>query len=135
MPTTDSTSVSRPEVIVDFVVDDGLLTIQLKNIGSRSAYLVKTEFDKPFYGLGGAKCISEMRVFRKVDFMPPGKEFSQFVDSLSGYAKRKQPMRVVATVSYRANDGSQFQDRIVHDLRVYLELGQATLIRREPQGD
>ncbi|MEO8449434.1 MAG: hypothetical protein ABI647_06575 [Gemmatimonadota bacterium] len=135
MPATASASALRPHVIVDFAVDDGLLTIRLKNIGERPAYLVKTVFDKPFHGLGGTKCISEMRVFRKLDFMPPGKEFSQFVDSLATYARGKQPMRIVATISYRDSEGSQFQDRIAHDLRVYVELGQARVARKEPQGD
>ena len=71
-----------PEVIVDFSVDNGLLTIHLKNIGERPAYRVTTTFARPLFGLSGTKCISEMRVFRRVDFMAPGKVFSQFVDKL-----------------------------------------------------
>jgi hypothetical protein len=124
--------VDRPEVIVDFSVTEGRLTIHLKNVGARSAYLVKTVFDKPFSGLSGSKEISAMRVFRRVDFMAPGKEFSQFVDLLSVYAKRKQPMRLEATVSYADREGNRFRDRIVHDLRTYLELGQAGVARRAP---
>src|SRR5687768_13735733 len=90
----------RPEVIVDFSVEDGLLNVQLKNIGCRSAYGVKTQFDKPFYGVGGGKCISKLRLFRRLEFMAPGKEFCQFVDALPAYAKRREPMRIKATVSY-----------------------------------
>ena len=43
----------RPEIVVDFDVEDGLLTVSLKNVGGSSAYLVRTSFDKPFHGLGG----------------------------------------------------------------------------------
>jgi len=43
----------RPEVIVDFHVERGLLFVMLKNIGSSSAYRVVTRFDQPFRGLGG----------------------------------------------------------------------------------
>lgn len=125
----------HPEVIVDFTLDDGLLTIHLKNIGDRSAYAVTTEFDKPFRGIEGTKRISEMRMFRKVEFMPPGKTFAQFVDAIGGYAKRKQPMRLVATVAYRDREGHRFEDRYVHDLRIYLELGTATINRPRPEGD
>ena len=120
---------------MDFALDDGLLTIHLRNIGTGSAYLVRTAFDKPFYGIDGTKCISDMRVFRKVEFMPPGKEFVQFIDTLRNYTKRKQPMRVVATISYQDQRGNRFEDRIGHDLRIYLELGQAKVVRKKPQGD
>lgn len=41
----------RPDVIIDFHCDQGLLFISLKNIGGRSAYAVSTTFDKPLLGL------------------------------------------------------------------------------------
>lgn len=134
MVTYDTVVQSRPEVIVDFTFDQGLLTIHLKNVGARPAYGVKTLFDKPFYGLAGKKCISGMRVFRNLEFMAPGKDLAQFVDVLANYAKRKQPMRVAATISYRDREGKRYQERIVHNLRIYLELGQARIIRKGEGG-
>lgn len=120
---------ARPEVIVDFDCDEGLLTVALKNIGQGSAYRVRTQFDKPFYGLQGDKCISAMRVFRNVEFMAPGKEFRQFIDRLDRYAKRKEPMRLLATITYRDRDGRRYEDKIAHDLRVYLDLGQVRKVK------
>jgi hypothetical protein len=127
-------SLRRPEVIVDFIVDEGMLSIRLKNIGDGSAYRVRTVFDKPFYGLGGEKCVSRMRVFREVAFMPPGKEFCQFVDMLGRYAKRREPMRIKATVSYRDRTGNRYEDTMAHDLRIYLELGRARLATEKQGG-
>lgn len=124
----------RPEVILDFEVEDGLLTIHLKNIGGRPAYAVKTTFDRRFHGLDGQKCISEMRLFRRLEFMAPGKDLSQFVDVLANYAKRKEPMRIGATLSYRDREGNRYEDRMVHNLRIYLELGQAKMIRKREGG-
>jgi hypothetical protein len=131
----DKTESARtPEVIVDFTVDEGLLSVCLKNIGDGSAYRVRTVFDKPFYGLGGEKCVSRMRVFREVAFMPPGKEFCQFVDMLGRYAKRREPMRLKATVSYRDRTGNRYEDTMVHDLRIYLDLGRARLAAAKQGG-
>lgn len=124
---------ARPEVIVDFSLDAGLLSVSLKNVGATSAYRVRTQFDKPFYGLGGEKCISELRLFRQVSFLPPQKEYRQFVDLLAAYAKRKEPMRIKATVSYRDRDGRRYEEIMAHDLRIYLELGQAKIIKA-PEG-
>ena len=125
---------SRPEVIVDVTLDEGLLTIHLKNIGVRPAYAVKTVFDKPFHGLDGKKCISAMRVFRNLEFMAPGKDLSQFIDVAASYVRRKEPMRLAATISYRDGEGKRYQERIVHNLRTYLELGQAKIIRKPKEG-
>ena len=134
MAAYDSPVINRPEVILDFTVDEGLLTVHLKNIGDRSAYAVKTSFDKPFHGLDGKKCISAMRLFRNLEFMAPGKDLAQFVDVLARYAKRKQPMRIAATLSYRDREGKRYEERIVHNLRIYLELGQAKLIGKRAGG-
>ena len=119
---------------MDFCVTEGMLSVTLKNIGRASAYVVKTEFDKDFYGLNGEKCISGMRLFHRVDFMPAGKEFCQFVDILASYAKRKEPMRIKASVSYQDREGRRYRETMAHDLRIYLELGQAKLFRQTQGG-
>src|SRR5262245_61253516 len=103
--TDNNGSTRKPEVIVDFVVEEGMLHVYLKNVGDSSVYRVRTVFDKPFYGLGGKKLISGMRAFREVAFMPPGKEFCQFVDVLGAYLKRKEPMRLKVTIAYRDRAG------------------------------
>lgn len=119
----------RPEVIVDFTCRDGLLFVVLKNIGTRSAYRVTTRFDKPFSGLGGRKAIAELRLFRRLEFMAPGKEFSQLVDPLAAYLRRREPARLTATVAYRDREGRRFGDVITHDLRIYQDLGEVRLAR------
>jgi len=126
---TNATSVPRPEIVIDFILDDGLLNVSLKNVGGSSAYRVRTSFDKPFYGLGGAKCITAMRMFREVPFMPPGKEFCQYVDLLVSYVRRKEPLRIKASISYLDRDGNHYRETIAHDLRLYLELGRARIVK------
>lgn len=118
----------RPEVIVDVDVCDGLFSIQLRNIGPRPAFAVTTTFDKPLSGLGGSKSISGLRLFENLAFMAPGKVFEQFVDPLAVYASRGEPMCFTATVCYHDREGRRYEEAIVHDLRVYAELGRARTV-------
>ena len=118
-----SSNAPRPDVIVDFNCEQGLLFVSLKNIGVRSAYSVCTVFDKPLVGLKGQKCISELQLFRCVEFVPPGKEFSQFVDSVATWFKQGRPNRYTITIRYSDRDGKHFRERIVHDLDIYKDLG------------
>jgi hypothetical protein len=115
--------VGRPEIIVDFLADQALLYVVLKNIGARSAYRVITNFDKSFQGLGGKKCISTLQLFRYLLFIPPGKEFVQLVDSLGAYFRRREPIRLSASITYEDREGQEFEDVISHDLRIYRDLG------------
>ena len=114
----------RPQVVVDFSVDDGLLFVTLRNAGSESAYRVTTRFDRPFRGLGGTTELSALRLFRRLEFLPPGKSFVQLVDPLAHYARRREPLRLAATATYVDRDGRRYEDVMRHDLRVYLELGE-----------
>jgi hypothetical protein len=117
----------RPEVIVDFQIDRGLLFVVLKNIGAASAYRVVTRFDRPFRGLGGKKEMTQMALFRELEFLPPGKQFVQLVDSVSAYFARNEPPRLTATVIYSNREGHQFEDVMPHNLEIYRDLGDVDL--------
>lgn len=130
MPKRSARSVSdglRPDVIVDFNCSRGLLFVSLKNIGERSAYVVCTTFDKPLVGLGGQKRISELQLFRRIEFVPPGKEFSQLIDPVAAWFKQDRPLRYTITVSYDDRDGQHFEERIIHDLGIYKDLGSISM--------
>jgi len=113
----------RPDVIVDFQCAQGLLFILLKNIGERSAYGVRASFDKPLLGLSGQKNISELQLFRSVEFVPPGKEFSQLVDPVAIWFQQDRPRRYTITLTYSDREGNEFRERIVHNLDIYKDLG------------
>ena len=120
--------VPRPEVIVDFKCEDGVLFVVLKNTGQRSAYRVRAEFDKPLHGLGGTKCISELALFQRVEFMPAGKEFVQLVDATAAWFRRRGPTKYVITISYADREGQRYSDRIIHDLKIYRDLGYSKIV-------
>lgn len=119
----------RPDVIVDFDCVQGLLFIVLKNIGARSAYAVTTTFDKPLYGRNGEKCISDMQLFRRVEFVPPAKQFSQLVDPVASWFKQRRPSRIDVTIAYKDREGKRYSERITHDLRIYRDLGHTRISR------
>ena len=120
-PTREAKTVS-PAVIVDFIFDDGLFFISVNNISDRPAYKVSTEFDHKLVGLGGAKEISALPLFRNIEFLAPGKVIRTFLDSSDSYFARKQPTRITAQVSYRDAEGEKHKVSIRHDLEIYREL-------------
>ena len=59
----------QPEVIVDFVFEDGLFFIAIINASTIPAFNVSVAFDKKFTGVEGTKAISALPLFRKIPFL------------------------------------------------------------------
>jgi hypothetical protein len=112
-----------PEVIVDFIFEQGLLHVSVKNIGKRPAYKVSVQFDKPFAGVGGRKQISELPMFKCVEFLPPQKEIRTFIDTSSSYFGRKEPMFISTTIRYQNSIGQKYSDMTDHSLEIYRDVG------------
>jgi len=113
---------SAPEVIVDFVFDDGLLFVAIENIGQKPALKVAVRFDKKISGLGGSCEISALPLFRNIEFMAPGKQIVTLLDSSASYFGRNEPTKIAARISYRDSEGKEFESTIQHDLEIYKEI-------------
>lgn len=120
---------------MDVGVRDGLFSLHLRNIGPRPAFEVQTHFDPLLSGLGGRKPLAGLRLFAGLDFMAPGKAFEEFIDPLDVYVARQAPLRFTATVTYRDRAGHKYEESMVHDLRVYMEIGQARVVPGRCGGD
>ena len=57
----------RPDVIVDFLFEDGMLFVAVQNIGSLPAQQVHVIFDPPFKRLDGTASIPELPLFRNIE--------------------------------------------------------------------
>ncbi len=115
----------EPEVILDFEYDDnGILYIMIENIGPSSAYRVSIKFDKGIAGIEGKKEISAMKIFNRIEFLPPHKKIRIFVDTFVSYILRKQPLIIEATVIYSNKNNREFQNIIKHDLSIYKDFPQ-----------
>ena len=121
---------ARPEVILDFRFEQGLLYIALVNISAVPAYRVSVRFDKPFRGLGGECEVSSLRLFRRVEFLAPHKKIETLLDSSRAYFQRREPSAIKATVSFRDAAGKAHTREIVHDLRIYQDLSY--IVTRDP---
>lgn len=112
-----------PEVIVDFEYDDrGLLFVIIQNIGLSSAYQTSIKFDTEITGIRSDKKLTDMSIFRSLEFLPPGKRIRIFVDSFLSYLNRKQPLTVNTIISYSNKNKQKFQEVIKHDLSIYKEV-------------
>jgi len=121
---TSTTEVAsgRPEVIVEFLFDHGLLYISVNNIGNRPAISVSVKFDKKIVGLGGTREISALALFKNIEFLGPQREIVSLLDSSSSYFKRKQPTKISALITYQDLEKRRYEISIKHDLEIYRDL-------------
>lgn len=119
LPTPPSSS---PDVILDFVFEDGLLSVEIRNIGNEPALDVKTKFSKRFTGLGGECEMSQLAMFRNIAFLAPERSIRTFLDSSDSYFRRKQPMQIDATLQWRDREGKRYSATLHHDLAIYSDI-------------
>ena len=113
----------KPEVIVDFIFDDGLLYIAVKNIGAPPAFKISTQFDQEFRGVAGEKLISDLALFKCIEFLPPQKEIRTFLDSSAAYFDRNEPAMISTRISYQDSRKRRYVNKIDHNLEIYKDIG------------
>ncbi|MFL6364225.1 MAG: hypothetical protein ACJ719_03325, partial [Nitrososphaeraceae archaeon] len=111
-------------VILDFEYDNnnGLLFVIIENIGASSAYRVSVKFNKEITGIHGERKITEMNIFKYLEFLPPRKKIRIFVDIFSSYLIREQPLLITTTILYSNKNNQKFQDVIEHNLSIYKDM-------------
>jgi hypothetical protein len=122
---------SAPDVIVDFIFDEGLFFIAISNLSDQPAYKVSVKFDCQIYGFGG-KDICALPFFRNIEFLAPHKTITTFLDSSGSYFSSGGPTRVAAHIAYHDFRGTKKVATIRHDLEIYREIG---FIRRPNSSD
>lgn len=111
------------EVILDVVFERGLFFLVLANLGDRPAHSVRVRFDRAFTGVGGAKRMHRLALFRRLEFLAPRKSIEVFLDRSDAYFARGEPTELGARVTWRTPDGARRAATIVHDLEIYRDLG------------
>jgi hypothetical protein len=122
---------SKPEVIVDFIFDQGLFFISIKNIGDKPAFKVSIKFDKKILGVEGNKEISALPLFQNIEFLAPQKEIVTFLDNSFSYFKRGEPTKISAKILYHDASGKKHAATINHDLEIYREIGYVQRLEKK----
>jgi hypothetical protein len=108
-------------VIVDVVLEDGVLYLELANLADRPALEVTCSFDPPLVDVQG-RDVSELRLFRRVEFLGPRRRVRTLLDSVPGYFGREAPSRAVITVEFARPGQRRRATTVAHDLELYREL-------------
>ena len=61
------------DVVLDVEFVRGLLFLVLENLGDGPAHTVRVRFDAPLTGLGGERRIDRLQLFRRLEFLGPGR--------------------------------------------------------------
>lgn len=108
-------------VVVDLVVEDGVIYVELANLADRPALNVRCSFDAPLSDVAG-RDISELRLFRQVEFLGPRRRVRTLLDSLDGHFGRDGAARIAVSVEYDRPGEPRSATRVSHDLELYREL-------------
>jgi hypothetical protein len=121
----------EPQVIVDFIFDDGALFIAVENIGAAPAHKVNTRFSAPIHGVEGRVHINDMALFTNIEFLAPHKAITTFLDTSSAYFGRDEPRKIAVQISYRDAAKKKYLTTVHHDLNIYADIGYIRRVRDE----
>jgi hypothetical protein len=129
-PAAKPAPAGTPNVIADFIFDDGALFIAVENIGDAPALKVNTRFSAPLRGVEGRVPINAMAMFTNIEFLAPHKAITTFLDTSAAYFRREEPRKIAVTLTYRDAAKKKYTTTIHHDLSIYADIGYIRRARR-----
>jgi hypothetical protein len=120
------------DVILDVEFEDGLLFLVLENIGFRPAHTVRVRFGGPLRGLGGEKRVDRLRIFQRLELLPPRRRIRIFLDRAALLFARDEPTEVEARISWRTDEGERRSRTVRHDLDAYRDFPYLEVPRDAP---
>jgi hypothetical protein len=120
------------DVILDVEFEDGLLFLVLENIGFRPAHTVRVRFAGPLRGLGGEKRIDRLRIFQRLELLPPRRRIRIFLDRAALLFARDEPTELQARISWRTDHDERRSRTVHHDLDAYRDFPYLEVPRDAP---
>lgn len=107
------------DVVLDVELERGIFFLVLQNLGDEPAHSVRVRFDGPLNGLGGERRIDRLQLFRRLEFLGPGRQVRVFFDRSALFFARDDPTAFGVTVAWRTDRGERRSREIRHDLAAY----------------
>ena len=120
------------DVILDVEFEDGLLFLVLLNSGLGPAHAVRVRFGGPLRGLGGDKRVDRLRIFQRLELLPPRRRIRIFLDRTALLFARNEPTELEARISWRTDDGERRSRTVRHDLDAYRDFPYLEVPRDAP---
>ena len=108
-------------MVVDLVLEAGLLHLELANLGAQPARNVTCRFDRPLADLSG-RDVGELALFKHMPFLMPGKRIRTLLGRAAAFCTTEGPTTVAITVDYDDNRGIRRTASVEHDFSVYRDL-------------
>ena len=108
------------DVTLDIEIERGALYFVLECRGAH-AHAVRVRFSRVIRDLAGLR-VNDNPLFSQLEFMPAGRRVRLLVDTLAGFAKRRQPMQFKARLEWLGDDGKRARRTIGHDLAAWSQL-------------
>ena len=108
-------------VVVDVVFEAGALFLELANLSDRPALDVSCKFDPGLVDLQG-RDVSELPLFRRVEFLGPSRRIRTLLDSSASYFAREAASRVTVVTEYERPGEERRSTTVTHDLEIFREL-------------
>lgn len=105
----------RPEVILEVVLNEGMLIAAIRNIGSRPAHDITIECAPPLPGPPGMPPLSDRALFRDLAFLAPGGDIRTLLGYLPAWREAQAPMQVRVVIRYRNGRGHRYTTRLRHN--------------------
>ena len=107
------------DVVLDVELERGLLFLVLRNLGDLPAHTVRVRFEQPLHGLGGERRVDRLQIFRRLEFLGPGRHIRVFLDRTALFFGRDEPTELAVTVTWRTDREKRRRRQIRHDLAAY----------------
>ena len=115
------------DVVLDVEFVRGLLFLVLENLGDGPAHTVRVRFDAPLTGLGGERRIDRLQLFRRLEFLGPGRSIHVLLDRSALFFAREQETAFEARVTWRSDEGRRRSRTVRHDLAAYSDFPYISL--------
>lgn len=108
-----------PDVIVDFLCEEEILYVAIRNIGDGPAHHISVSFDPEITGIDGTTAVSDLPLFRCLAFLPPDKEIRTPLDPVKQYFDRGGPTQIQTMIQFETDTGAVLSRSLDHDLSIY----------------